>query len=200
MYVARILYPVKVLGPGNRVGIWMVGCKHGCKGCSNPELWEFQEKYKTSIDAVMYLINQIGRNNAIDGFTITGGEPLEQSEELSQLLPQLRKISTDILMYTGYDFGYVEKSNREILDMVSVIIDGKYIEEQNTGVILRGSENQNIHILDERLKIKYEAYLNTHTNGIQNFCLGNAVISVGIHEKDYADKIDKLIKEKIRYE
>ena len=200
MYVARILYPVKVLGPGNRVGIWMVGCKHGCKGCSNPELWEFQEKYKTSIDAVMYLINQIDRNNAIDGFTITGGEPLEQTEELSQLLPQLRKISTDILMYTGYDFGYVEKSNREILDMVSVIIDGKYIEEQNTGVILRGSENQNIHILDERLKIKYEAYLNTHTNSIQNFCLGNAVISVGIHEKDYADKIDKLIKEKIRYE
>lgn len=36
MYVARILYPVEVLGPGKRVGIWFSGCPSKCKGCSNP--------------------------------------------------------------------------------------------------------------------------------------------------------------------
>lgn len=44
MYIARILYPVKVLGPGERIGIWMDGCEHGCIGCSNPELWDIQSK------------------------------------------------------------------------------------------------------------------------------------------------------------
>lgn len=47
MYVARILYPVEVLGPGKRVGICFYGCPRKCKGCSNPRLWNFQERYKT---------------------------------------------------------------------------------------------------------------------------------------------------------
>ena len=46
IYVARILYPVKVLGPGNRVGIWLAGCDHKCLGCSNPELWEQKDEEK----------------------------------------------------------------------------------------------------------------------------------------------------------
>ena len=43
MYVSRVLYPVNVLGIGNRVGIWTSICKHKCIGCSNPELWEAKE-------------------------------------------------------------------------------------------------------------------------------------------------------------
>lgn len=36
MYVAGILYPVEVFGPGKRIGIWFSGCLSKCKGCSNP--------------------------------------------------------------------------------------------------------------------------------------------------------------------
>ena len=73
MYIARILYPVKVLGPGNRIGIWFVGCHHRCKGCSNPELWKVDEKYFITIDQVEKLIRTVAAENEIDGFTITGG-------------------------------------------------------------------------------------------------------------------------------
>ena len=59
MYIARILYPIEVLGPGKRIGIWFCGCPHKCKGCSNPELWEFQERYKTSLNTIKELINKI---------------------------------------------------------------------------------------------------------------------------------------------
>ena len=90
MYIARILYPVEVLGPGRRIGIWFCGCSHKCKGCSNPELWQQFEKYKISIDDVLTLIHQISDANPVDGFTITGGDPMEQSYELSVLLQKIK--------------------------------------------------------------------------------------------------------------
>lgn len=124
MYIARILYPVKVLGPGNRVGIWFDGCSHACKGCSNPELWEFQEKYSTSIDMVIKLLNTIKESQVIDGFTVTGGDPFEQPEDLRQLLKYVKTVSEDILVYTGYDYSYLQKNYSNILELITVLIDG----------------------------------------------------------------------------
>ncbi|MDD6914748.1 MAG: 4Fe-4S cluster-binding domain-containing protein, partial [Eubacteriales bacterium] len=36
----RVLFPITTLGPGNRIGIWTIGCPHKCYNCSNPELWD----------------------------------------------------------------------------------------------------------------------------------------------------------------
>ena len=102
MYVARSLYPVKVLGPGERIGIWFCGCPRRCEGCSNPELWNFQEKYKTSPETILSLIEKISAKNKVDGFTITGGDPIFQTEDLLRLLEEIKKISDDIIIYTGY--------------------------------------------------------------------------------------------------
>jgi len=182
MYVARILYPVEVLGPGKRVGIWFCGCPRRCKGCSNPELWEFQEKYLTSPHLVYELILRISREYTIDGFTITGGEPLYQEAELKELLSLLKCISDDILVYTGYK--YQELSHDALAD-ISVLIDGEYVEELNDNSLLRGSSNQKIYILDEAKKEKYCAYFKTELNKVQNFFTSDGVISVGIHRPDF---------------
>lgn len=107
MYVARILYPVEVLGPRRRIGIWFDGCCHFCKGCSNPELWKIDLKYKTDLRQVKRLIKSIENQHEIDGFTLTGGDPMFQPEALREILPELSKISDDILMYTGYEYGFV---------------------------------------------------------------------------------------------
>ena len=95
MYIARILYPVKVLGPGNRIGIWFAGCHHKCKGCSNPELWKADEKYFVTIEQVEKLIRTVAVGHEIDGFTITGGDPMEQADELTNLLTRVADISHD---------------------------------------------------------------------------------------------------------
>lgn len=182
MYIARILYPVEVLGPGKRIGIWFCGCSHKCKGCSNPELWQRQDKYKISIDSALKLIHQISDTNPIDGFTITGGDPMEQSEELSCLLEKLKLINDDILVYTGFE---IEELSEKQLKNVSVLIDGKYVEELNDNSLLRGSSNQRINILEEAQKNKYEIYLKTETNKIQNFTTNDGIVSVGIHKPDF---------------
>ncbi len=40
MQIDRVLFPITTLGPGNRIGIWTIGCPHKCYNCSNPELWD----------------------------------------------------------------------------------------------------------------------------------------------------------------
>lgn len=189
MNIARILYPVEVLGPGKRIGIWVCGCSRGCQGCSNPELWVPKPEYEASVGEVMGLINRIARMHPIDGFTISGGEPMDQARELAELISQLKVYSNDILIYSGYRIEELREQKNEETDMVleqaSVLIDGEYREEENTDMLLRGSANQRIHILNPDMKETYEAYLAAAHNQIQNFVTSNGVVSVGIHKKGF---------------
>lgn len=193
MYVARVLYPVEVLGPGKRVGIWFCGCPRRCKGCSNPELWELQDRYLTSPKQVFELVMQIAKSYSIEGFTLTGGDPLYQADDLQELIRLLQTISDDILVYTGYS---ITEINSEYLRGIAVLIDGEYIEGRNNDCILRGSDNQIIHILDPNYKEKYEEYLLQSTNQIQNFMTSDGVISVGIHKPNFMNELQKAVSGK----
>ena len=193
MYIARILFPVKVLGPGNRIGIWFDGCSHNCKGCSNPELHEFSEQYAISLVNIEKLITDISNKNDIDGFTITGGDPFDQPEDLNKLLDFIRLISEDILIYTGYCYEDVEKKYQDIVNKATVIIDGEYVQELNTGEVLRGSTNQNIIILNDKFRNKYLEYIDNSESSIQNFYINGAAISVGIHKPGFDNAIDQAL-------
>ena len=189
MYISRLLYPVEVLGPGKRVGIWMTGCVHHCPGCSNPELWTQDEKYKTDADTVMRLIHMLADDDRIDGFTVTGGDPFYQPDALRELLPRLYEINRDILVYTGYER---EELPQDILRYIAVLIDGKYVQERNRGEMLRGSDNQRIWVSGE-YRERYEAYARKERSPIQNFAAGNgSVISVGIHLPGYEEKLKEI--------
>lgn len=196
MYIARILYPVKVLGPGNRIGIWFAGCKHHCKGCSNPELWDFSDRYKTSVKVILELISRIAAEHKVDGFTLTGGDPFEQPEALRELLPMLKTYTEDILVYTGYDYATISSKYSDIVADTAVIIDGRYIEEQNNATPMKGSDNQNIIILNKSLENIYKEYLCGLTNEIQNFNMQDGVVSVGIHRPGYEKELDSILLEK----
>jgi len=190
MNVARILYPVEVLGPGKRLGIWVCGCRRGCKGCSNPELWVQKPEYEVTVEDLMSLVSRISDSHKIDGFTISGGEPMDQPEGLSQLITQLSAYSKDILIYTGYRIDELKKredpATNIILSRAAVLIDGEYREEENIDVLLRGSSNQRIHILIPEMAEGYEKYLASAHNQIQNFTTLNGVVSVGIHRKGFS--------------
>lgn len=193
MYVARVLYPVEVLGPGKRVGIWFCGCPRRCEGCSNPELWVQQERYHTTPETVMRLVRRIAESNRIDGFTITGGDPMYQPEALQRLISLLRTVSTDILVYTGYQKAELPDA---WLEGITVLIDGEYLLQKNRNCFLRGSENQQIYIFDPDKKSMYEDYIANGTNHIQNFMTGDGVVSVGIHKPGFMDELDSMLQGK----
>lgn len=155
MNVARILYPVETLGPGKRIGIWLCGCHRACSGCSNPELWEKREEYEINCDTLAQLIYKIANQHEVDGFTITGGEPMNQAEALQSLLPELRKINPDILVYSGYTLeelrGLKSTAVETVLRQIAVLIGAAYIEERNTDALLN----------EDRIIRKYGSWTNS---------------------------------------
>ena len=185
MYIERIIYPVLVLGIGKRIGIWLQGCPHKCQGCINPELWEQQEKNNISVKKIIDNIQKICDEREVDGFTITGGDPFFQAEELSYFLSELVKFSKEILVYTGYQKCEIQsfQNGESMLECIDVLIDGKYVEEQNySDLTLRGSANQKIYYKDEITQNKYKEYI-LQGRKLQNIYSEEYMLSLGIHNR-----------------
>lgn len=198
MYIARVLYPVKVLGPGNRIGIWVAGCCHECKGCSNPELWERDEKYFITKNKFREIIFSISNRFKVDGFTLTGGDPFFNASDLNDILEVITTVSEDVLVYTGYSYSSLlaKIEYKQCLDRIAVLIDSPYVESLNNNSFLRGSSNQQIIILKDGYKDKYERYIKEGQNEIQNFMTRNGFISVGIHGRNYENQLDDKLRQK----
>lgn len=144
-------------GPGFRVTIWVSGCTHACPGCQNKHTWKYSQGHKLD-DMVPYhltckekILNLIGDKH-IDGVTISGGDPLDQSaqalKELAKFLSNIKKRYPEksIWLYTGY---LIEDLNnyphKEVIKNCDVIIDGPYVKEKrNITIPFRGSTNQRI--------------------------------------------------------
>ena len=186
MQIDRILYPVTTLGPGQRVAIWTVGCSKHCFHCANPELWDPDPAREQPAEEIASLILERLKDCRPDGITVTGGDPMEQPEELLTLLRALRPLTEDILVYTGYTLEELEHTLPVSLmdgfrETVGVLIDGRYVEELNDGKSpLTGSTNQTLHYFRPQLRETYAAYM-AGGRKIQNFYSGGRLISVGIH-------------------
>jgi anaerobic ribonucleoside-triphosphate reductase activating protein len=200
MKIARVLYPVKVLGPGNRIAIWTSGCSHGCTRCANPELWKATKEQEVPFRMVKKMIESIHRNHPVDGFTITGGDPMGQPEALKELIEYLLTITEDILVYSGYTKEELLNENNPsinyILESTAVFIDGKYEQELNLGHPLKGSENQVIYYKNPQYKERYEEYINDAMGKmrVQNFTVNGGIISVGIHKPDFNQELDQRLE------
>ena len=63
-------------GPGVRVSLFVSGCTHHCKGCFNPETWDFN--YGSAFTpTVEEEILEALKKSYIRGLSLLGGEPFE---------------------------------------------------------------------------------------------------------------------------
>jgi len=192
MQVDRVLFPIESLGPGKRLVIWTIGCSKHCVNCSNQELWKPDLKRDIPIEHFADIVLGLFEKNDIEGVTITGGDPLEQREELLYLLKVIHPKCKDILVYTGFTWEEIRSSFdlseiEQLKENVGVLIDGPYMDEKNeTNLGLRGSSNQTIHYFDTTLKERYEKHIEQGRK-IQNVYYGKQMVSVGIHNKERND-------------
>ena len=133
-------------GPGVRVSLFVSGCRHHCKGCFQPETWDFaygQPFDKAAEEKVLAALAP----EWISGLTVLGGDPMEP-ENQAALLPFLKRVrelfpAKTIWLYTGYSWEAVSAS--ELLSCCDVVVDGEFIlAEKDISLAFRGSRNQRI--------------------------------------------------------
>ena len=143
-------------GPGLRVSLFVSGCTHHCKGCFNPESWNFNYGQPFT-EATQEHLLELLENEHIRGLSLLGGEPFEPANQAA-LLPFLRKVrerfpKKDIWCYSGYLWdrdlaagGVVHTEvTDEMLSYVDVLVDGEFVEaEKDLTLQFRGSRNQRI--------------------------------------------------------
>ena len=142
-------------GPGCRAVLWLQGCSLGCPGCFNPQTHSFDAGELRSTDDLLRLIQQQG--DAIEGLTVSGGEPFQQLRPLTALLEKVRRETPlSVLIFTGFAWDEVERlpGVDRILPLVDVLIAGRYDETRRMADGLRGSANKTIHCLSDRYRIE----------------------------------------------
>jgi len=133
-------------GPGVRVSLFVSGCRNHCKGCFQPETWDFDYGQPFTKETEKEIIKAL-RPSWIQGLSILGGDPMEP-ENQEALLPFLQRVKKELLekdvwLYTGYRLEDV--TNSPLLSYVDVVVDGPFIEaEKDISLAFRGSRNQRI--------------------------------------------------------
>ena len=139
-------------GPGVRVSLFVSGCRNHCKGCFNPETWDFDYGRPFTRETEDEIIKAL-RPSWIQGLSILGGEPTEE-ENAAVLIPFLKRVRAvlpdkDIWLYSGYT--YEALRDKEILTLADVLVDGPFLLElKDAGLAFRGSRNQRIIDLREK--------------------------------------------------
>jgi anaerobic ribonucleoside-triphosphate reductase activating protein len=153
--LAALCRKTSTLGPGCRAVLWVQGCPFRCKGCISPEWIPFTQ---VDVYGPHTLAEELLADPQITGITISGGEPVTQASALTNFLEYGKSIrDIDVILFTGYYYENLlafpaTAPVQQLLQLVDVLIDGPYDENQNNNLGLRGSINQRIIHLTDRLK------------------------------------------------
>ena len=175
----------EVLGPYKRFIVWVQGCKRRCKGCIAKDSWALDGGELVEVDAI---VQQIFRQENIEGITISGGEPFLQQDALCELIRKVREQKDiGVIIYTGMKYSEIE--NTALAHSADLIIDGEYVEELNDNKSLRGSSNQNVLCLTERYKNIVPEYYGRNGRKIELILADGVTKMIGIPSKEFEQMI-----------
>jgi len=146
--IHAIIPSSRVNGPGSRMVVFFQGCARECAGCFNPETHSFEPNKMMGVDDIMARLPK----SAVEGITVSGGEPFMQAEGLYALLAAARVRGLTTVVYTGFRIEELDSDAAlACLPLIDVLVDGAYEEARSERTLLaRGSANQRIHLLTGR--------------------------------------------------
>ncbi|QUF85672.1 anaerobic ribonucleoside-triphosphate reductase activating protein [Clostridium butyricum] len=160
MYYSKIKFNDVANGPGLRLSLFTSGCTHHCKGCFQPETWNFKNGEPFTLEKQKYIIEK-SKNKYIAGLSLLGGDPLDNVDGILPLLQEYRKTfaaTKSIWLWTGYLFEEILKDDlkSKVLPFIDVIIDGKF-EENLKDITLKYKGSTNQRVIDVKKSV------DTHT-------------------------------------
>jgi anaerobic ribonucleoside-triphosphate reductase activating protein len=140
MRIAGIVRDSIVDGIGVRDVVFFQGCKKHCKGCHNPDTWNYKGGCDRTVEDVVEELSDSSNN-----VTISGGEPFDQYDDLLELCRLFYEQGKTVWVYTGNVVNPEKLIYEELMYYVEVIVDGRFVEEKkDSSLLFRGSSNQRI--------------------------------------------------------
>lgn len=150
-------------GNGIGVSLFVQGCPLHCKGCFNPETWDFGGGKPWMQEVEDYFLQLAGRPQ-VQRVSILGGEPFaaQNIHDVGCLIKKLKCNETTsgkkIWVYSGYRWETLTKPPTEdssatgifentmfALRMCDVLVDGQYIDSlRDLSLKWKGSANQRV--------------------------------------------------------
>ncbi|MCC6869689.1 MAG: radical SAM protein [Burkholderiales bacterium] len=193
-------WPVTVLGPGRRIGLWVQGCSIHCPGCVSQDTWPRDAGKRIAVADLLAWCREVSRG-APDGVTISGGEPFDQPAALRSLLLGLANwrredhLDFDILCYSGHPLRRLEKEHARLLTLLDAVIPEPYVDTLPQGNLWRGSRNQPLVPLSPRGHARYAAHIGAAADDdkrMQAAVEGGRVWMIGIPGRGDMARVEAL--------
>lgn len=150
IYYMDIKYDTIVDGTGFRNTVYCAGCDMLCEGCQNPQSWDIKNGKPISVNNLANLLLENGND-----ITFSGGECSLQAKAFVKLAQILKTEKRNIWLYSGHTYEELIANlvTKELLDIVDVLVDGKFISFlKDNSLFFKGSSNQRIIDLDRTRK------------------------------------------------
>ena len=137
-------------GEGLRSAIYVAGCENYCKGCFNPESWDYKAGKPLTDAVINAVIKSYKENPLLEGISVLGGDPFapKNREDFLDFLKKVRSGGiNNIWAWTGYTLETLkeDKTARECLKFIDTLVDGPFIEAlRSADLAFRGSSNQRV--------------------------------------------------------
>ncbi len=156
MYYSAIKYNDIANGLGVRSVLFVSGCRNHCKGCFQPETWDFCHGEPFGLKEEEEILESL-KPGYVRGLTLLGGDPFEP-ENQEGLIGFMRRVKEeypdkDVWAYTGYlldedlqpDGRVYTEYTKELLSYIDVLVDGPFVEDRKSLMLkFKGSRNQRV--------------------------------------------------------
>ena len=159
----------RVNGPGVRAVVYFQGCNLGCVSCWNPATHAFVGPPREAAD-VAEQVADAHQTQFIDGVTFSGGEPMQQAQDLLDLIRLLKRARPELSigMYSGYTqheldsggfwtrHGIAQHARRRIWEDIKQHVDfavlGRFVAARPSQLPMRTSANQVLRLFSNRYR------------------------------------------------
>lgn len=146
-------------GPGVRVSVFVSGCTIHCKGCFNPESWDFAAGKPFDAEMQQAVLDALN-SPYVKGLSVLGGDPFE-AENMDGVIALLSAVrnrygnAKDIWVWSGRTLEKLEADPKaaKILELSDVLVDGPFVEKLKVtekGQYFGSTNQRVIHLKDSK--------------------------------------------------